>query len=184
MDKLKAHDILLLLLYAPSEDRIGVRGITRLVKLLFILQSRLEYTALEFEKFEYKPYKIGPFSDGVYSSIEFLQNFKIPLIKSSQSRSKKTLNPEEWHLIDSYPLNELEEFNSDEYNSLFELTEEGTALAKYFWDNYLDDNQKRIFNEIKDKYGQLSLRNLLRIVYKDYPEFTTESEIKEVLNLK
>lgn len=179
-NKLKPHDLLLMLLYAGNGNK-SIEGVTRLTKLLFLLQNYLGKTNLSFEEFEYIPYKMGPFSDGVYASINFLENFKIPLIESESSRlSQKTLNPEEWQIFDDY-LDDPNEINSNEFNKVFKLTTQGEAIAKYLWENELNQEQRGIFDTIRKDYGRLSLKDLLRFVYKEYPKYTVKSEIKHTL---
>lgn len=185
MDK---TDLLLLLLYANSTEKRKnepVTGITRLVKLLFLLQEEAK-----IDGYRFVPYKMGPFSNEVYNQIEFLKNFpspENPLIKVSQNKSTSTgMNPEELKYLDEIAEVESidsgvtveEKIDGSEVNVTYSLTELGERMANELWQSQNDDIQNKI-TTVKGKYGSISLKQLLKYVYSNYPNMTVNSEIKD-----
>jgi uncharacterized protein YwgA len=70
-------DLTLALLYAPGKTgKFGepIEGITRLQKLLFLLQQGKGPRALvaQAKQYAYQPYKMGPYSPGVREDLEIL----------------------------------------------------------------------------------------------------------------
>src|SRR4051812_2131020 len=74
MSHISRRDLLLLLLASPSADKnIGLGGITRIQKLVFLLEKE-QKLAPTSEGFEFTPYKAGPYSPRIYDDLEFLEN--------------------------------------------------------------------------------------------------------------
>src|SRR3989344_6285597 len=74
---LEKSDMILLLLYgrgAKGHFSEPIQGITRLMKLLFLLEKEAGIN----DGFSFVPYKMGPFSSEVYPELEFLRNFPLP----------------------------------------------------------------------------------------------------------
>ena len=70
---LERDDILLLLLLAMSEkSKQRVAGITRIEKLMFLLQRETVFSGKVHEKFDFKPWKFGPFSKEIYEDLDLL----------------------------------------------------------------------------------------------------------------
>jgi hypothetical protein len=187
MERLKTSDIILLLLYSP--DRLNlrgnreIRGITRLIKLLFLIQSELKSIGSNFEEFDYQPYKMGPFSGDVYSNLEFLESFEVPLIRSgSEGKKDGKLNLDEMRILESMNVGGQDDINVDlDADKTYSLTKEGKAVAEYLWTKTLSDSERTVFKEVANKFVKLSLNDLLRYVYEKYPKFTVNSQIKNSL---
>ena len=69
---LKLDDMIILLLGAPSkiptlQDRL--EGITRLEKLIFLLERETDYSDLIDKETEFHAYNFGPFSAQVYKAV-------------------------------------------------------------------------------------------------------------------
>jgi len=60
----------------------------------------------------------------------------------------------------------------------FELTDDGIKVAETLF-NSMDQQQREEIERVKSRFNSLDLRQLLRYVYKKYPESTTESKIKD-----
>src|SRR5438477_569412 len=65
----------------------------------------------------------------------------------------------------------------------FQLTAEGRKKAEEIWSRLSSDERQK-FIGLKRRFNKISLKQLLRYVYKKYPEYTEASEIKEYLNLQ
>src|SRR5438552_1966188 len=75
MPKIDRRSVVLLLLGVNANGRIGdgIGGITRLQKLLYLLER--EGGLVETEAgFEFTAYKAGPYSSKLYDDLEFLEN--------------------------------------------------------------------------------------------------------------
>ncbi len=164
----------------------GIGGITRLQKLLYLLEQE-ENLKPTGDGFEFEPYKAGPYSERIYDDLEFLEN--LGLIESKVAAEATEFEAAE---IDRLSFEDLmgddsegsatgsELPASDAYEERrFCVTEQGVNRIK----KILDSGQYRPIvdgiRKIKSKYGSYSLSDLLYYVYKNYPDMTTESEIKE-----
>lgn len=169
-----------MMLYAPGvsgKTAEPVAGITRLNKLLFLLEK--EGSAKT--DFDFKPYKMGPYSPNINPVIEFLSTFpspKDPIIELKSARVKSGTNAEQTRYINDLASSDDIPEELDKYNSSsFELTEKGKKLAEAVWNDAPDATKVSVAN-IKSKYTSLTLNQLLRYVYSTYPKMTEKSEIK------
>jgi len=179
------RDLLLLLLGidGPKAANEGLGGITRLQKLLFLLEQE-EHVIPSGEGFTFEAYKAGPYSSKLYDDLEFLEN--LGLIRKDVTAEgteeeaaeidftfEDLIEPERGKDDPSGPAPDAYE----EYR--FYLTPQGIQKIQRLLS---DDTYKPLVDSIrrvKSRYGQYSLRDLLYHVYTKYPEMTTESEIKE-----
>lgn len=178
-------DLLLLVLFAKGfSGKVNepIRGITRLMKLLFLVCREKEFEAT----FNFEPYKMGPFSSDVYPELEFLQTVpspQQPFVKtiSNGENTDSLTSPEQIKMMEDLALDDGDyPLTSSEANKDFMLSDLGVKVAEQLW-NDLDQGGKDVISKIKIQYGNLPLRTLLRHVYKDYPEMTINSEIKDQL---
>jgi hypothetical protein len=178
---LEKSDLILLLLYGKgAKGQFGepVQGITRLMKLLFLLDKEAGID----DGFSFVPYKMGPFSSEVYPELEFLRNFPFPenpLVKGTENGMTQDaeVSPEQVQYVDDIQFDEAPPDNS-EVDVAFQLTDIGKKVAKELWDG-LDEKGRAGIETIKGKYGNWPLRKLLKYVYENYPDMTTNSEIKD-----
>lgn len=171
-------DLIILLLYSKGysgKQNEPIIGITRLMKLLFLLKEEAGINGL----FNFEPYKMGPFSSEVYPEIEFLENFPspdAPLVVGKKSMGENgTLSPEHLRLLED--IGENGSLSFSEINKEFRLSDKGEGLATKLWSQLAPEIKNKI-ESIKQKYGSMSLRELLRYVYDKYPSMTVRSEIK------
>ncbi|EKD24135.1 MAG: hypothetical protein ACD_81C00100G0011 [uncultured bacterium] len=177
---LEKSDLILLLLYSrgmKGQSSESIQGITRLMKLLFLLDREEGIN----DKFSFAPYKMGPFSSEVYPELEFLRNFpdpEHPLVKGIAKRTGQSteISPEQIKYIDDIQFEEIPPDNS-EVDVEFKLTDIGEAVAKELWGE-LDSKSRNSIEAIKVRYGNWPLRQLLKYVYENYPDMTVNSEIK------
>jgi len=183
--------LVLTLLYAGvksirgEQDSIGIEGITRLEKLLFLLKMEKGFLedAENVDNFHYIPFKMGPWTNEVYDEIDFLES--LGLVEKKQDKKKTPADIAyvnellENSLLDKYQKNT---YSNNKGTDLFSLTTKGKEKAIDIWNN-LSDFERENLIEIKRKFNNMNLNQLLRYVYNKYPEYSKESEIRDALGL-
>lgn len=196
MDK---KEIILLLLNLYQKPIVGT---TRLQKLLFLIEKEFNINP-ENGGFKFEAYKYGPASKGLYDDLDFLtligyieksddkekladldinniENYTSKMFLSEKedliSNSTKG-GDNEYFLIDDKdeicPPEEPEEKDSVVYR----ITEDGIKFLK---DNNLTTTiEAKSISELAKRYGNYSITSLLQYVYRNYPNYTEESEIKD-----
>jgi hypothetical protein len=176
--QLDQTDTILLLLAAETVDprqRFRCDGITRLEKLLFLLEHETDFENEAAEPFTFEPYHYGPYSPAVYSAVDFLKAMR--LVEERQIDVSSGLDvSEEAEALDSTDLNQ----DSLYVERQLMLTPDGKAVAQVLSTRVSPDGKKAL-TEIKDRYGSMPLRQLLRYVYSRYPEFAERSRIRHTL---
>jgi uncharacterized protein len=173
-EPLQDTDLVLLMLAAPTRiaaAREQVDGILRLEKLVFLALKESgnqlpEEVALAYD---YYAYHFGPYSKQVYEAVDVLE--EAALLTEAKELGADTLD-------------ELEEVQSGAADRQgvkrhFSLTEDGKAVA-----NLLAGQHPEVveaLSHIKDEYGNMPLRQLIRYVYSKYPEYTSRSKILDEL---
>lgn len=179
--QLDPEDIILLLLEA-NETLLGkhaVGGVTRLEKLLFLLQRETNIEKMD-SFYEFTAHNYGPFSKEVYEALDFLEGFELIQVKERVHSSYYT-NVGEFLLLQAISEEEVSEtttINSEGVTEkLFLLTESGHKVAKKLRQTIEKRRPKDIeeLNGIIRRYGKLPLNQLIRYVYHKYPEMTVKS---------
>jgi len=179
--QLDPEDIILLLLEA-NETLLGkhaVGGVTRLEKLLFLLQRETNIEKMD-SFYEFTAHNYGPFSKEVYEALDFLEGFELIQVKERVHSSYYT-NVGEILLLQAISEEEFSEtttINSEGVTEkLFLLTESGHKVAKKLRQTIEKRRPKDIeeLNGIIRRYGKLPLNQLIRYVYHKYPEMTVKS---------
>jgi len=165
---LDGTDLVLLMLAAPTKvgtARDRITGITRLEKLLFLADKEEGISERVEDPFLFKPYHYGPYSKEVYEAVEVLEEAE--------------LMAEERAIADR-SIDEAEEFTDADREGVerrFMLTPRGKAVAGLLAQRHPDVMKK--LAAIKDRYAGLSLRALLRLVYREHPEYAQQSKIRD-----
>jgi len=170
---LETDDAIVLILGAPTEalavtDRI--EGITRLEKLLFLLERETPIGELLDETAAFVSHHFGPFSTKVYKDVEVLS--AAGLITDSKSVADAP--------VDTWESTEIIGLEGDDPYATrdFELTDRGkryyTALV-----SELPESAERDLAKFKDRFGALPLNQLIRYVYQKYPDYTDKSKIRD-----
>lgn len=186
--KLNGKDILLLLLYTPSEsEQIGIpiNGRTRLTKMVFVFKEEI-YKKARFDKMldpdklpKFYAWNYGPFSRDVYSDIDFFIHIGFIQAKAYDGDQALSAAAEEYSLWES-------ELSVDTVD-VTEYTEECLELAplgkryieeKNLW-NCLSEHQRKCLIEFKHKFTHAPLYAILKYVYDNYPDYTDKSVIKD-----
>lgn len=185
---------LLLLLIGLSSDGLPtdqVNGVTRLQKLLFLLQEEAGLHP-SGEDFEFTAWKAGPYSSKLYDDIDFLENLGLlesetvaaateaEVSEASQAESQRQDNSEfsfEYLMGTGDPSISADTVVYDEKR--FRLSQKGIQRVK----ELLSTGELRPvadgIRKVKSRYSKYSLNDLLYHVYTKYPNMTVASEIKD-----
>jgi len=144
---------ILLTLYAGNKEPIHDQ--LRLEKLLFLVQKEViegKGLNLSIEDYNFRAYKYGPFTEEVYDDVWRLK--ELGLVNIEERGDTK----------------------------IFSLTEVGVKLVE----NILRENENaqkvlRAIEEIKKRWNKKDIKELLKYVYRNYPEYTEKSLIKHIL---
>lgn len=171
---LLAEDLLLLLISAEGPDGGAGRlnGITRLEKLLFLADQETNVSSSVERPFTFRAYDYGPYSKAVYEGVDLLE--QAGLLREER-------------VLEGASLDELEEdfaAGTDVREGVerrFVLTDAGQQVADLLQARNPDETES--LARIKQQYGSMPLRTLIRFVYRKYPDFAKASKIRaEILN--
>jgi hypothetical protein len=170
--ELEVDDAIVLLLGAPSKVstlRNRIDGITRLEKLLFLLERETSLGRELSENPEFESHNFGPFSSKVYQAVDTLA--AAGLLEDSAALASSTEDAwEAEHLIGTSP--------SDPYATRnFSLTDKGQRYYKALIEE-LPHGTEDVVERFKQRFGTLPLRQLIRYVYQRYPDYTDKSLIR------
>jgi uncharacterized protein YwgA len=180
-------DSINIILTLLSIDKEPIRGTTRFQKLIFLLEKE-ESIIPDDIKFDFEGYLYGPHSKKLKDDIEFLVNLGF-IEKSNYKDEIKNYSIENinsFSVSDFMPSDKLNYSNVDFIDddnerddvTLYRITQKGIVHLKN------NTQQEQLFDSItymKHKYNNLPLVELLRYVYTKYPEYTSESIIKDEL---
>lgn len=165
--------IILLLGSEPgrSERRGEIRGITRLEKLVFLLERETEASSALTEKPNYQSHNFGPFSQKVYQALDVLH--EAGLIEDSTQSAATNEDQSEYARIAG------EDTAPAPYSTRdFKLTDDGRAYYNALASE-LPTNVTEGAENLRRQFAGWPLRRLLRYVYDKYDEFTDKSIIKD-----
>lgn len=197
---------LLLCIVSSCGEKEQLHGTTRLQKLAYLLEREFKVLA-EDGKFNFQPYRFGPLSEELYNDLEFLVTLgllgssAIESFRPSPPRADDPMELDASYLLESRPMGH-EEVDSEDpevvnpdiprslplpdsepadrltglkgEEALYWLTDKGKAHLQSI---VLSEKERKALEEIRGKYGKMSLAELLRYVYTMYPESAVESEI-------
>lgn len=170
---LEIDDAIVLVLGASGgkEPEGYLEGVTRLEKLIFLLERETPVRDWMTEKADFRSWRFGPFSAKVYEAADTLA--AAGLIKDSASNASN--DEDRWESLNAL----VDEEELDPYTTrTFELTDRG----KQYYEALLKElppEAPRILARFKENFARLPLRQLVRYVYQRYPQFTDRSEIKD-----
>lgn len=174
MSRIAGIELLAALLYAPGESSIineEIRGITKLVKLIFLLLKESDLKKDIGNEFNYEAYDFGPFSSEVYDYLEMLKVKKMIIIKEEKINDFR-------EIIDDYiPPSENTPDNYEKLDvnkkqvEIYSLNELGIKFVKWLLGKgKITKTDLRKISDFKKKYNKLSLKKLLKYVYVNYPK--------------
>lgn len=169
----QTDDAIVLLLGAPGgRDPQGqLEGVTRLEKLIFLLERETPARDWITEPAEFRSYRFGPFSSKVYEAADKLT--AADLLRDSAKTSGDV--EDRWESVSAL----MDEGDLDPYTTRdFALTERGERYYRVLLSE-LPPNAEGVLTDFKQRFARLPLRQLVRYVYERYPQFTDESEIRD-----
>jgi len=147
------HRKLLPLALMYAGDGEPIEGRTRLQKLVFLMQKRLEEAGedpLQSDDYEFVPYDYGPFSKELYDDLD--ETIARGMVEGRE-----------------------EDLGKDKVKYDYEIQDYG---EKWVRDQLSKEEARRILElaeEIKDEYGDVYLSDLIDEVYSRYPEYAENS---------
>ena len=180
--ELDREDVILLILEANERllRRKSLNGITRLEKLLFLLERETDFEGVA--EFVFVPYHFGPFSKEVFEAIEFLDACELINVQektytslySNSNERKLTSEISDGAEEDEMPVTERQ----------FALTEDGRKVAGIMRNAVRKRRPSDVeeLDRIVRQYGTRPLNHLIRYVYRQYPDMTEKSIHSEAQN--
>jgi uncharacterized protein len=170
-------DVVVLLLGTPSNNprlRGCLEGITRLEKLIFLVERETSLSGYLADDAGFVPYNFGPFSAKVYQEVEtlvaagLLTDSTTPVGDTADAWERFTAidTPQDLRPDDAYTASD------------FALTD----LGLRYYEALADDLPAATLEELtrlKDRFASLPLRQLVRYVYEKYPGYTKRSLIRD-----
>jgi hypothetical protein len=171
-------DLILVLLY--SRGRLGkvaegIRGTTRVLKLLFLATKELGAGDLVRPAYEFVPYRFGPFAAAVYDDMDVLIRAGLVRRAELDEDSEPVIRTDA--AVD-------EGLSGNGVNVVYYLSSRGRRFAEALTASAGRRKPGLVpgLAALKARLGSMVLPELLRYIYTRYPEYTTESEIlKQVL---
>lgn len=184
--ELDCEDIILLII--ESNERLlgknGLSGITRLEKLLFLLEKETEFEGIAL-LFPFQAYNFGPFSIEVYEAIDFLEGCELITV-SEKAYPSYYASAGEAKLVSEIEDTSIEETDAaNDQNiakeKIFRLTENGRKVAKKLRQFLYQKRPKdgEYLDGIVLRFSPLPLNHLIRYVYRQYPDMATASKHRE-----
>lgn len=171
--EVETDDVIVLLLGAPGGpyERGFLPGITRLEKLVFLLERETPVARWLTETADFRSHRFGPFSAKVYRAVNVLR--QAGMLEDSAARTDDT--EERWEDINVVGLQDVDPYTE----RTFRLTDRGLKYYAALVQELGEREPEHALKAFKDRYAQLPLTQLVRYVYKVYPEFTDKSEIRD-----
>jgi|AntDeeMinimDraft_4_1070355.scaffolds.fasta_scaffold00240_3 uncharacterized protein YwgA len=142
---------LLPLVLLGAEDEEPVEGRTRLQKLMFLIQKRMEEQGDPLDwGYPFQAYDYGPFAKELYDDLD-------------QLRRRGLVEEREQHLDD------------DVIQYDYVLTSKGREFVREELEDRRPDGLAETTEAIKDDFNDVSLQKLIDYVYTEYPEYAENS---------
>jgi hypothetical protein len=171
------EDVLLLIFeaYERRFHKAAFNGVTRLEKLIFLLGAEAGLKDIA-ELFTFRAYKFGPYSKGVYEAADFLQSMDLVNVEIKPYYSY-FLAEEERELLRDIDNETDDDPTPAGQERLFSLTQNGRSLATKLRNEWTKDHPEHLhqIDEVVHRYGALPLNQIIRYVYRRYPEMAERS---------
>ena len=170
---LPMRDAVLLLLLEPVE------GITRLQKYTFLAEQGDQGPAAGPGDADFQAYKFGPYSEKLYDDLEMLEN--LGLVVSKPLRDAPVEEDDEADLSFGFLIgdDEEQEAKAELEERCYSLTQKGRDFVEGSILPRTNPDDVAAIERIRSRFASYSLRDLLRYVYRKYPEWTVNSEIRD-----
>jgi uncharacterized protein YwgA len=171
--KLDREDILLLLLSALSSGgaKQRVAGITRLEKMMFLLQKETKFSGKLESKFSFEPWKFGPFSKEIYEDLDLLASLGLVETEERELPSYAEYTEED-SLVEA-------EAYEPVVQKIFSLTDRGSKVAEKL-KAAMSKNDWAEVEQLRERFEKVPLTRLIQYVYQKYPETTSKSVLQHL----
>jgi hypothetical protein len=189
-------DVEVLLLFGNENVIVGS---TKMQKLAFLVQREAAKEGLQVPDALFLPYKYGPYSQELCDDIDSLiaagylessgqGSVSIPehriadisLLEASDFLPESSLNSDLAEDANPDTMDEAEVADqslSEDDSTIYRLTQDGRKYAEQVAAR--EPELMRVVETVKARHGFKTLSELLRYVYSKYPDYTTESEIRD-----
>jgi hypothetical protein len=169
---LERDDVLLLLLLAMSDrSKQRLASITRIEKLMFLLQKETVFSGKVHEKFDFKPWKFGPFSKEIYEDLDLLVSLDLVDVEERELANYVDYTEQD-ELIGSEPGEPVVE-------RVFSLTDRGKKVAEKLR-KLISEKDWQEIDGLKRRFESVPLTRLIQYVYHKYPETTGKSVLEHL----
>jgi len=178
-------DLVLLLLGAPTADpahRGRINGITRLEKLAFLLEEETDFqkkAKVPTEGLHFRPYHYGPYTREIYDAVSFLVSIELVKERRVDTTSGVEVG-EEYEGLDWADLGAAGRSEAPYVERRLELTSTGEKAAAIL-SQRVGPDAVALITDLKDRFGRMSLTQLLRYVYDARPDMASASRIRDKL---
>ena len=201
---------IMLLLYARGASGVQnevIEGRTRLTKMLFLLDKEHDVFRRAAD-LEFEPYAFGPYDPKIYDDLAFLEN--MGWLRGSTAATSDTLvfsdlmeekgKDSSLAFLDASELDEAdlsfeylmsgvaEDFPERYETRKYALSEKGRESIESEISAMRGDHEfpklMSAIEEVKRRFNSVPLRDLLRYVYKKYPDSASDSTILEQLRVR
>lgn len=171
--RLDKEDVLLLLLSAMSGSgaKEKVSSITRVEKMMFLLQNETTFSDRVVEKFAFQPWKFGPFSKEIYEDLDLLSSLDLVNVEERELANYVDYTEED-HLIGG-------EDDEPVVEKVFSLTDRGKRVAEKLRGHISEEDWSEIIR-LKKRFEGVPLTRLIQYVYHKYPETTQKSVLEHL----
>jgi len=174
---LERDDVLLLLLLTMAAGpKRRLASITRIEKLMFLLQKETAFSGNMYEKFPFEPWKFGPFSKEIYEDLDLLASLDLVNVEE-----RELANYVDYTEQDKLMGSELmgSELGEPMVEKTFSLTDRGKKVAEKLRSMISEKDWQEIAN-LKRRFESVPLSRLIQYVYHKYPETTGKSVLEHL----
>lgn len=185
--KIKSADLLLLLLYSKgvgTEYNEPISGRTRLTKMIFVFEKEClrdfqkDKNIIDEGKLpQFFAWKFGPMSKEIFMDLELF--IKIKFIVATENKNSLAFEEAEEYstFMQESSLGAAEEQSYIE--SSYQLSPLAVSYVKEKILPHVSQNQIKILDELKKRFNNATISQILLYVYEKYPELTDKSLIKD-----
>ncbi len=161
-------ELIFSLLYANNNEPI--KGITRFEKLLFYFLKRTKNESV-LNSFEFEAYNYGPHTDDLRDLLYALRDKGLIEIKTQDTENLLEIDDIEPDQEELLPI----EYDKCE---IYQLTPKAIEIAKKVLNKVPDPD---FLEKFKAKFNKMNLKQLIQLVYVEYPDMTINSKIKDTI---
>lgn len=173
---IEIDDAIVLLLGSPASPGMPageIKGITRLEKMIFLLERETSSKKWLQQQADFEAYNFGPFSQKIYQAVDTLAAAQL-IEDSSSLTSDASDSWEQRELIGGASGSGGNPYTTRD----FHLTERGWRYFDALKQELTEESLQELA-DFKSRFAYLPLRQLIRYVYSRYKEFTTKSVIRD-----